>query len=60
MGYELPPHRQEIHVSAGTAFKIGFFGFFGAFFASLIVSVILFVIALIVTAAVGAALVDQF
>lgn len=60
MGYELPPHQREIHISAGTAFKIGFFGFFGAFFASLIISVILFVIALVVTAVLGATIVDQF
>lgn len=60
MGYELPPHRQEVHVTAGTAFKIGFFGFFGAFFASLIVSVIMFVIALVITAVIGTAIVDNF
>jgi len=32
---------RQIGISAGTAFKAGFFGFFGAFAASLIVAVVL-------------------
>jgi hypothetical protein len=55
MSYDLPPQRQEIYVSAGTAFKIGFFGFFGAFVGSLIIGIIMFVITLAVSAAIGAA-----
>jgi hypothetical protein len=60
MGYELPQHRQEITVSAGTAFKAGFFGFFGMFLASLIVSVIMFVGILLLSLVLSATLISLF
>ncbi|GAA4897936.1 hypothetical protein LX16_1029 [Stackebrandtia albiflava] len=46
MSYETPPHlsgrphRQQIDISAGTAFKAGFFAYFGFMCAALIVGVV--------------------
>lgn len=54
MSYDIPQPRHEVHVSAGTAFKVGFFGFFGAFVASLILSAIGFVILLVIGLVLGA------
>jgi hypothetical protein len=49
--------RTQITLSAGTAFKAGFFWFFGVFFASLIVAIFAALIAL-VAGAFGAALIS--
>lgn len=43
--------RQEVSVSAGTAFKIGFFGAFGAAVAGILLSVIFFIVGLLLAAA---------
>jgi hypothetical protein len=57
MSYETPPHmsvpynaRQRIDISAGTAFKAGFFAYFGMMCAALIVGVIVFGIMLLIGA----------
>ncbi|MEV0647024.1 hypothetical protein AB0I28_17335 [Phytomonospora sp. NPDC050363] len=51
--------RQEMSVSAGTAFKIGFFGAFGAAVAGIVLSVIFFVVGLLLAAA-GVGFLEQF
>jgi len=43
--------RQEVTVSAGTAFKIGFFGAFGFMVAGILLSVIFFLVGLLLAAA---------
>lgn len=60
MAYQPPQHRQEITVSAGTAFKLGFFGFFGVFLASLIVSVAMFFVVLLLSLIIGATVAGMF
>ncbi|MGH8792701.1 MAG: hypothetical protein ACRDXX_08655 [Stackebrandtia sp.] len=40
MTYSAPNHRQEVTISGGTAFKAGFFGFFGVLVAYLVVALI--------------------
>jgi hypothetical protein len=44
----------QVKISAGTAFKAGFFGFFGAAFASFLVSIVVG-LALVIIAAIGLA-----
>ena len=50
--------RQDVTVSAGTAFKIGFFGAFGAAVAGIILSIVFFIVGLILAAA-GVGLFDK-
>ena len=40
----LAPPKQQVFVSAGTAFKIGFFGFWGAAVASIVVWILAFIV----------------
>ncbi|MFD0558969.1 hypothetical protein ACFQ3B_18205 [Stackebrandtia endophytica] len=54
MSYQTPPqqgfgmnHRQQIDISAGTAFKAGFFAYFGMMCAALIVGIIVGVVMLV-------------
>ena len=57
----LAPPKQQVFVSAGTAFKIGFFGFWGAAVASIVVWILAFIVlgacgAVIVGALIGPAI----
>jgi hypothetical protein len=38
------PSKQQVVISAGTAFKIGFFGFYGAAVASIVVWILAFIV----------------
>lgn len=51
---------RQIGISAGTAFKAGFFGFFGAFVASLIISVIAACVIAVIGATIAESVRDSF
>ncbi|CAM3161643.1 hypothetical protein [Stackebrandtia soli] len=56
MSYQTPPQmttpyqKQQIDIAAGTAFKVGFFGAFGAMCAALIISIFFAILGLLLGA----------